>query len=293
VAQPINSQDPQAKQTATANPKPLSNTPFTGRVALLLSYDGSAYRGWQSQADDAVATVQDSLQQALSWVGNETITVHCAGRTDAGVHASHQVVHFDSNATRSEKSWVRGGNSRLPDSIAIHWARPVSPQFNARHCATARRYRYLILNTVTRSALMPYGVTWENQPLDAERMHQAAQALIGELDFTSYRAAGCQSKTAMRNVHFITVQRLRDFVIIDIQANAFLYHMVRNIAGVLMAIGAGQESVSWAKAVLDAHDRTVAAPTAKAAGLYLVDVTYPKTYGLPAVLPGPYFLPYG
>ncbi|MBL4826215.1 MAG: tRNA pseudouridine(38-40) synthase TruA, partial [Spongiibacteraceae bacterium] len=190
--------------------------PSSGRVALSLSYDGSAYRGWQSQANEKVETVQDALQQALSRVANETITVQCAGRTDSGVHASEQIVHFDSQALRSEKAWVRGGNSYLPADIAIHWAKSVTSEFNARHSANARRYRYLILNTPTRSALLPRGVTWEKQRLDESLMHQAAQALLGELDFSSFRAAGCQSATAMRHVHFIQVFRQGDLVVIDI-----------------------------------------------------------------------------
>lgn len=271
--------------------KPFSASFKAGdRVALALSYDGSAYRGWQSQRKPQVATVQEALEQALSQIADAPVTVQCAGRTDAGVHASHQIVHFDSPADRTEKAWVSGGNTNLPRNIAIHWARPVPADFNARFSATARRYRYLILNTPARSALLSGGVTWESRPLDERNMHQAAQALIGELDFTSFRAVACQSRTPMRNVHFIDVSRHGDLVIIDIQANAFLHHMVRNIAGVLMAIGSGVQPVSWCQEVLLAKNRCVAAATAPPFGLYLTAVCYPEKFQLPDNPPGPFFL---
>lgn len=260
------------------------------RVAMAVSYDGSAYRGWQSQRKPQVTTVQEVLERSLGQIADAPVVVQCAGRTDAGVHASHQVVHFDSPSHRDEKAWVMGGNTSLPRNIAIHWAKPVSASFNARFSATARRYRYVILNTPARSALLPSGVTWESRALDAAIMHKAAQALIGERDFTSYRAVACQSRTPMRNVHFIDVRRCGDLVVIDIQANAFLHHMVRNIAGVLIAIGSGRQPVNWAADVLAARDRTVAAATAPPYGLYLVDVIYPPEFGLPDHVPGPYFL---
>lgn len=260
------------------------------RVALALSYNGSAYRGWQSQRKPQVATVQEELERSLSQIANAPVVVQCAGRTDAGVHASHQIVHFDSPSDRGEKAWVSGGNTQLPDSIAIHWAKPVPADFNARFSATARRYRYVILNSPTRSALLAGGVTWDARLLNEQAMHDAAQALIGELDFTSYRAVACQSRTAMRNVHFIQVSRRGELVIIDIQANAFLHHMVRNIAGVLMAIGRGDQPVQWAYEVLLAKDRRVAAATAPPHGLYLVEVIYPERFQLPACQPGPFFL---
>ena len=260
------------------------------RVALCVSYDGSAYHGWQSQRKPQVATVQETLEKALSSVANANVIVQCAGRTDTGVHASHQIVHFDSPSARGEKAWVRGGNTNLPSSIAIQWAKPVSAKFNARFSATARRYRYVILNRPARSAILSAGVTWQRYPLDEISMHEAAQALVGELDFTSYRAAACQSKTPMRNIHRVDVSRQGDLVIIDIQANAFLHHMVRNIAGVLMAIGTGAKPPVWAEEVLLAKDRSVAAATAPPHGLYLVEVRYPEEFELPAAQPGPYFL---
>ncbi len=260
------------------------------RVALALSYDGSNFKGWQSQRKPQVETVQEALEKALSQIANAAVKVQCAGRTDAGVHASHQLVHFDSPADRNEKAWVSGSNTLLPRSIAVHWAKPVCQEFNARFSAIARRYRYIILNTPARSALVSSGVTWYSRPLNADAMHRAAQVLLGELDFTSYRAVACQSKTPMRNVHFVEVCRRGDLVIIDIQANAFLHHMVRNITGVLLEIGAGLKPVHWAEEVLLAKDRTVAAATAPPFGLYLVDVIYPESYGLPSQQPGPYFL---
>lgn len=271
---------------------PVFNASFQpgDRVAMALSYDGSAYRGWQSQRKPQVDTVQEQLQEALSRVANAPVTVQCAGRTDAGVHASHQVVHFDSPCQRDEKAWVMGVNTQLPRSVAVHWAKPVAADFNARFSALARRYRYLILNTSSRRALLSSGVTFESRGLDASLMHRAAQSLLGEQDFTSYRAVACQSRTPMRNVHFIDVSRRGDLVVVDIQANAFLHHMVRNIVGVLLEIGAGRQSPQWAQEVLEARDRTVAAATAPPYGLYLVDVIYPPQFGLPAVEPGPFFL---
>ncbi len=260
------------------------------RVALALSYDGSRYYGWQSQRKPNVPTVQESLESTLSAIAAAPVTVQCAGRTDRGVHASHQLVSFETPAARSEKAWVMGGNTQLPDGIAIHWARPVEDSFHARFSATARRYRYIILNTPSRPAVLADGVTWYRNPLNTELMHSEAQCLLGERDFTSFRAVACQSNTPMRNVHFVTVSRQRNMVIIDIQANAFLYHMVRNIAGVLMAVGSGAEAPGWTRDVLLAKDRAAAAVTAPPKGLYLVDVSYPEHFGLPATELGPWFL---
>ncbi len=260
------------------------------RVAMAVSYDGSAYHGWQSQRKPQVPTVQEALEAALARVCNNPVVIHCAGRTDAGVHASYQLIHFDCPVDRGEKALVCGGNVNLPRGISIHWAKPVSDEFHARFSATARRYRYIILNTPSRPALLASGVSWEGRPLDAERMHQAAQSLLGELDFSSFRAVSCQSNTPMRNMHFINVQRCGDLVVIDLQANAFLHHMVRNIAGVLIAVGAGLQPPSWVVEVLVARDRTAADVTAKPYGLYLVDVSYPAEFSLPENKPGPFFL---
>lgn len=260
------------------------------RVAMSVSYDGSAFHGWQSQLDPNVPTVQESLELALSFIANTEIKVHCAGRTDSGVHATHQLVHFDTPVSRSEKAWVQGGNTRLPAGVAIHWAKPVKGDFHARFSATARRYRYVIHNTTVRPAILSNGVTFESRGLDADLMHQAAQCLIGELDFTSFRAVACQSNTPMRNVHFIHVRRVGELVVIDIQANAFLYHMVRNIAGALMDVGAKKFPVEWLAEVLMLKDRTQSSATASPKGLYLVDVIYPEVFDLPKITPGPFFL---
>lgn len=277
-------------------PSPYSLTDFAkispgDRVALAVSYDGSAYRGWQSQQKPKVPTVQDCLESALSFIANQPVRVQCAGRTDSGVHATHQLVSFESPVERSEKAYVNGGNTRLPENIAIHWAKPVSHDFHARFSATARRYRYIILNSPIKPAILPGGVTHQPWPLNAEWMHTAAQALIGELDFSSFRAVACQSNTPMRNVHFVRVTRHQDIVVIDIQANAFLYHMVRNIAGALMEVGMGRQSIEWIAELLTLRDRTKSAATASPCGLYLVDVEYPQSFGLPDVVVGPYFLP--
>ncbi len=270
--------------------------PFTAligagqRVALALEYEGSAFYGWQSQRDPAVATVQETLEAALSRVADAPITTVCAGRTDAGVHGSHQVIHFDSPVTREEKAFVFGGNSHLPRSLSIKWARPVAADFHARFSATARRYRYVILNRPLRSAHFHRLATLVHQPLDAELMHAEAQSLLGERDFSSFRGAGCQSNTPMRNVHFITVLRRGDWVVVDIQANAFLLHMVRNIVGTLIVVGSGRQPPGWTAGVMAARDRTRAAMTAPGNGLYLVDVEYPERFGLPREVPGPAFI---
>lgn len=251
------------------------------RVALALAYEGSHFYGWQSQRKLNIPTVQESLEQALSQVAAAPVTVHCAGRTDTGVHASHQLVHFDSPADRGEKAWVMGGNMHLPPAIRIQWARPVPEDFHARHSALARRYRYVILNRPVASPHLPAGMTWCAAPLDAALMHEAAQVLLGELDFSAFRAAGCQSRTPMRNVHFVEVSRRGELVIIDIQANAFLHHMVRNIAGVLMAVGRGERPPEWVSEVLDSRRRTAGGVTAPAAGLYFLGPVYADEFGVP------------
>lgn len=259
------------------------------RVALALEYEGSAFFGWQAQRRLNIPTVQETLETVLSRIAAGPVTTICAGRTDAGVHAAFQVVHFDTPSDRDERAWVFGANSQLPRGIAVLWARPVAAEFHARFSATARRYRYLILNRPQRSAHCDRLATQISRPLDADLMHREAQSLLGERDFTSFRGAGCQSNTPMRNVHFATVSRCGDWVVVDIQANAFLLHMVRNIVGTLVAVGGGRQAPGWTAEVLALCDRTRAAMTAPPQGLYLVDVAYPPQFGLPAAAPGPVF----
>ena len=249
------------------------------RIALGIEYDGHDFFGWQAQEN--LLTVQGSLETALSTIADEKIKLICAGRTDAGVHATGQVVHFDTNATRNLRAWTLGTNSHLPSSIAVTWAQEVDDHFHARFSAIARRYRYIIHNHSIRPALAAKRVTWYYHPLDVEKMTQAGQFLVGEHDFSSFRSAECQSKTAMRNVHHIHISREKNVVVIDIQANAFLHHMVRNITGVLLQIGSGFKPIPWIKDVLLAKDRRQAAETAPATGLYLCQVSYPAPYVFP------------
>lgn len=250
------------------------------RFALGLEYCGTRYLGWQKQAQGP--TLQDCVEQALSSVADHPVEVYCAGRTDAGVHALCQVVHFDARAPRAPHNWVFGGNVQLPPDISIVWARQVEEEFHARYSATARRYRYLILNRAARPGLLPYLATWECRALDEGRMARAAQALLGRHDFSAYRATECQAKNPEREVRSLTVARDGDFVIIDIEANAFLHHMVRNIAGVLMEIGMGRRDTDWAGAVLRSRQRAAGGVTAPPHGLYLSHVGYPARHGIPA-----------
>lgn len=259
------------------------------RIALGIEYDGASVYGWQRQRE--VPSVQEYLEKALSSVANTPIEVQCAGRTDAGVHATGQVVHFECDAIRPEKAWTLGVNANLPNSIAVTWCKEVQDDFHARFSATGRRYRYVIFNHRTRPAIHHHGVTHVHRELDVSRMHQAAQALLGEQDFTSFRAALCQSKTPFRNVTRVDVTRQGRYVIIDIAANAFLHHMVRNITGSLIEIGAGEKPIEWIAELLAVKDRSQAAATAKPNGLYLVDVDYPEQYGLPRQPLGPLFVP--
>ncbi|MES2604853.1 MAG: tRNA pseudouridine(38-40) synthase TruA [Pseudomonadota bacterium] len=257
-------------------------TPSTTRIALGIEYDGSAFSGWQAQLSPQLRTVQESLQQALSRVADHPILVHCAGRTDTGVHASGQVVHFDTLATRPLKAWVLGTNSNVDPHIAVRWAAEVPVEFHARFSAIRRRYRYLISNTALRPALYGHFLTHHRQSLDAAAMHAAGQHLLGENDFTSFRGASCQSRTAMRNITELSVRRHEDLVIVEIEANAFLLHMVRNIVGTLFEIGEGRKPPGWAAELLALKDRKRAAPTAPPQGLSLIRVTYPERFAIPA-----------
>lgn len=257
------------------------DSPPNTRIALGVEYDGSVFHGFQTQLDPALPTVQETLEQALSQVADASIRVVCAGRTDSGVHASGQVVHFDTTSVRQLKAWVLGANTALKRKIAVRWAHPVPDDFHARFSAYSRRYRYTICDDPIRPAFLANFVTSHAQRLDAELMHAAGQYLLGELDFSAYRGAGCQSNSPMRCVTELTVRRHGGLVVMDIEANAFLLHMVRNIAGTLMAIGEGREAPLWARQLLEGKDRTLAAKTAPATGLSLVKVRYPERFGLP------------
>ncbi|PVY78242.1 tRNA pseudouridine(38-40) synthase [Tamilnaduibacter salinus] len=260
-----------------------------GRVALIVEYDGAAYHGWQMQ-QPGVPSVEAEVRAAASRVANEPVIPVCAGRTDAGVHACAQVVHFDTQARRSQRSWVMGINTNLPSSVSVRWAGPVSQDFHARHSATARRYRYVIYSHPVRPALLRHQVAWTFRPMDAAAMNDAAQVLVGEHDFSTFRAAGCQSRTPFRNIHAIAVRRSGPFVELDVTANAFVHHMVRNLAGSLMAVGSGHRQPDWIHEILEARDRRQGGMTAPAQGLHMVEVTYPPGFGLPDLPVGPAFL---
>ncbi|WVD64284.1 tRNA pseudouridine(38-40) synthase TruA [Utexia brackfieldae] len=258
------------------------------KIALGIEYNGCAYYGWQRQ--ETVPSVQASLEQALSKIANQSISVFCAGRTDAGVHATGQVVHFETDVHRDKVAWTLGVNANLPKDIAVRWATDVPDDFHARFSALARRYRYIIYNHPFRPAILGAGLSHYHQPLDADRMHRAAQSLLGENDFSAFRAAQCQSKSPWRNVHHVTVSRCNHYIMIDIKANAFVHHMVRNIVGSLLEVGYGNQSENWLAELLASKNRTLAAATAKAEGLYLVEVDYPADYQLPHVDVGPLFM---
>ena len=249
------------------------------RIALGIEYAGHAYYGWQRQ--DISPTVQEVLEKALSEVADEAITVVCAGRTDTGVHALQQVVHFETHSQRELKAWQLGTNTKLPKDVAVTWALEVDDEFHARFSAINRTYQYLILNRRARPAVFNNLVTWEYQKLDYERMKKASSYLLGENDFTSFRAAACQAKSPIRTVHQLDINKRGDWYMITICANAFLHHMVRNIAGVLMAIGKGKKEINWVEEVLEAKDRTAGGVTAPPHGLYLADIKYPDKYIIP------------
>ena len=253
----------------------------TQRIALGVEYDGSGFCGWQMQSH-GTRTVQREIERALSIVADHDIRVVCAGRTDTGVHASGQVVHFDTRAERRTKAWVMGVNAHLPDDVCVYWAREVPGAFSARFSATLRSYRYVIQQRTARPALNSRRVTWVRHALDAGAMQASAQALLGENDFSSFRSAACQSAHAMRFVKSIEVSTDGGFVYVDIQANAFLHHMVRNIVGSLLKVGCGERPPGWIAELLATKDRTRAGPTAPAEGLYLVAVQYPDEFDIPA-----------
>lgn len=249
------------------------------RLAAGVEYDGSGFFGWQRQRQSP--TVQECLEQALTAVADHPVTVHCSGRTDTGVHAHCQVVHFETRARRRERSWVLGANAQLAPGITVLWVRQVDSGFHARFSAGKRKYRYRILNRWIRPAIERGRVAWVRKPLHADRMHAAAQALVGEHDFSSFRAIGCQAKSPIRTIHRVSVRRQNHEIVIEVDANAFLYHMVRNIAGSLIAVGSGGKPVDWMSDVLAARDRTVAGVTAPASGLYFIAPAYPDYPQLP------------
>ncbi len=252
------------------------------RIALGVEYDGSAFCGWQFQ--DHSPSVQEAVEKALSKVANEPVRVFCAGRTDTGVHATEQVIHFETTVQRTERSWVYGANAHLPAEVALLWATPTNEKFHARFSAVRRRYRYVIFNRGVRPTFLARRTSWEYRSLDVARMAEAATFLVGEHDFSSYRAVACQAKSPVRTIYDIQLSCHNELIFIDIEANAFLHHMVRNIAGVLMAIGAGERSPEWAAEVLAYRDRTKGGITAPPFGLYLTGVTYPEQFLLPQIV---------
>lgn len=249
------------------------------RIALGIEYNGTSFRGWQIQP--AGGTVQDALQGALAKIAGGPVDVVCAGRTDAGVHATGQIVHFDTELDRPLTAWVRGVNTFLPASVAVRWAHPVADEFHARFSAYARRYRYLLLNRPQRPGVQSGRVGWCHQPLDVVRMQGAAEALLGEHDFSSFRAAECQAKSPQKTMHVAQVRRVGEVIVFDFEASAFLHHMVRNLVGSLVYIGQGRQPADWMQTLLEVRDRRVAAPTFAAEGLYLVGVRYEAHWGLP------------
>ena len=258
------------------------------RLALGLEYDGATFTGWQTQAGGR--GVQDVVEGALAQIAGSAVATICAGRTDSGVHALDQVIHFDTEVTRPLTAWVRGVNRFLPASVAVQWARPVGEDFHARYGALRRRYDYWILNAPVRSPLGHARTGWVFRPLDESAMVQAARHLVGRHDFTSFRSAECQATTPVRQIEELRVERRGSLVRISVIANAFLHHMVRNIVGALVYVGVGRRSHGWIKDVLHACDRTVGAPTFSAAGLYLARVEYDSAFGLPAPADIPFWI---
>ncbi len=250
------------------------------RYALAVEYDGTDYDGWQSQA--VGVTLQQSLQKALSVVANCAIVVNCAGRTDAGVHASGQVVHFDSPVIRSARAWMLGTNSNLPSSMAVHWAGEVADDFHARYSALAREYCYSLLNRQARPGLSARTLAWERKPLDVSAMQEAANLLLGQQDFTSFRTVACQAKRPWRRLDRLDIERDGNVLNFRVQANAFLHHMVRNLVGSLLVVGRCEQKPEWIRAVLAAKDRALAGATAPAGGLVFIGPKYPTSAGLPA-----------
>ena len=251
------------------------------KVALGLEYDGTRFSGWQVQPKQT--TVQGCLEHALSIVANHTVKTVAAGRTDSGVHAVQQVAHFETMVKRDERNWILGLNTNLPPEINVTWAKMVDDDFSARFSALNRSYRYLIMNRVSRSAIHAHKMWWIFSPLDVERMQAAADLLIGHHDFSAFRAKECQAHSPFKTVEKINVTRRGDCIAIDVKAQSFLHHMVRNLVGVLVPIGEGRKPVEWAKQVLDGRDRALGGITSPPDGLYFINVEYPEQYALPTV----------
>ncbi len=249
------------------------------RIALGLEYDGAAFCGWQTQAGGC--SVQDALERALSKIAGQTVGTVCAGRTDSGVHALAQVVHFDPPAPRPPSAWVRGVNTLLPEEACVLWAKEVDEDFHSRYSALSRTYVYYLLERSQRPALTASRVGWFHLPLSVDRMQMAAHCLLGELDFSAFRAAECQAKSPVRTLTRMQIERRGALLRFELRANAFLQHMVRNIVGSLVYVGCGRQSVEWLREVLESRDRNRAAPTFSAAGLYLAQVEYPARWQLP------------
>lgn len=249
------------------------------RIVLVLEYDGSRYCGWQSQPHGRA--IQDVVEAALASIAGEKIRIITAGRTDTGVHALYQVVHFDTLTQRPVSAWTRGVNAFLPDDVAVRWAAEVPGDFHARYSAIERRYLYLLLNQPTRPGIRHHSVGWFHSPLDLAKMQTAAHYLIGEHDFSAFRAAECQAKSPVRTITQLSITRQGNLLMFDVRANAFLHHMVRNIIGCLVYVGKGKYSSEWIDELLKKNNRTLAAPTFSAAGLYLAGVKYDLSWGLP------------
>ena len=253
---------------------------MTTRIALGIEYDGSRFLGWQTQPGGG--TVQDALEAALSGIADAPIGVTCAGRTDRGVHARAQVVHFDTVAERPDSAWVRGVNAMLPQSMAVLWSQRVPSDFHARYAARSRTYRYVLLNRPTRPALAACYAGWYHAPLELEAMREAAGHLLGEHDFSAFRAAECQAKSPVRMLHSIVIEREGERIEFTLRANAWLQHMVRNIVGTLVYVGKGKHPSQWTKQLLDSRKRALAAPTFGSEGLYLDAVEYEARWKFPA-----------
>lgn len=259
------------------------------RMALGLAYDGSPWQGWQTQPHRQ--TVQDTLEAALaSFAGGGSLATICAGRTDTGVHAAMQVVHLDTDLARRPESWVRGVNAFLPPSIAVQWAQGVPDTFHARFSARSRTYLYLLWRGRVRPPLWAGRAGWCFQPLDVDAMRQAARALLGEHDFSSFRSSQCQARHPVRTLHQLDISERGPFLVFTLRANAFLHHMVRNLIGALLQVGQGRQPPAWMAAVLAAHDRRLAAPTFSPDGLYLSAIEYPAEFQLNETDGGPRLL---